>query len=352
MDERQTQLANWAAATLALPEGETRLTTVSGDASFRRYFRLKLTSRTVIAVDAPPEHEDNPRFVKVAQLMREAGVCVPEIIAADLAQGFLLLSDLGDELYLPALLQSQESGTSDVAEHLYGLAITALVQLQQGVDKERLDPYDRNQLRTEMALFDEWFCRGLMELELDPGEMAVIEQAYDFLEEAALAQTQVAVHRDYHSRNLMVLDGKSETMTGPGVIDFQDAVSGAYTYDLVSMLRDCYIRWPVEQVEQWALVYLREATAANVLVDITPATLMRDFDLMGLQRHFKVLGIFSRLSLRDNKTGYLADIPLVIRYFLEVADKYPEMAEFVAWFRQRVLPVATDKLNLDRECEQ
>ncbi len=347
MDNRQAQLAAWTAAQLDLPTATMALQPVSGDASFRRYFRAQAPAGSVIAVDAPPQHEDNPRFIKVAQLMREAGVQVPEILAADIEQGFLLLSDLGDDLYLPALLKAQEAEDDGLPDRLYGQAITALVQLQSGVDKESLDPYDQKQLRNEMHLFDEWFCRRLLEIELDDNDMAIIEATYQFLEQQALAQETVAVHRDYHSRNLMILPAGDDDKNapGPGVIDFQDAVAGAYTYDLVSLFRDCYIRWPLPRIQQWLQQYLAAAQAAGIARSVDAGTLQRDFDLMGMQRHLKVLGIFSRLSIRDNKKGYLADIPLVIGYLLGVAADYPEMREFVSWFSQRVMPVVQTKLR-------
>jgi aminoglycoside/choline kinase family phosphotransferase len=338
-DARQAQLGEWLAHTFAA--GDITLTMVSGDASFRRYFRTRLDGKTLIAVDAPPELEDNPRFVSIARLFQDAGVRTPEVVAADFQQGFMLLDDLGDELYLDSLLAAQQDHNLALADELYRKAIDTLISLQQGVDKGKLDPYDRDQLHNEMALFDQWFCSQLLGLNLNASEQQLIEATYQLLEDEALRQPAVAVHRDYHSRNLMIIN------PGPGVIDFQDAVAGPYTYDLVSLLRDCYIRWPDEQVLAWARYYQQQAEELGIIPAQDFASLQRDMDLMGLQRHLKVMGIFSRLSLRDKKPRYLADIPLVIDYFRDVAAVHPELSDFVDWFQQRVLPAAERELDLN-----
>ena len=311
---------------------------VSGDASFRRYFRITADGQSFIAVDAPPQHEDNPRFVSVCEMLLGAGVHAPAIMARDFEQGFLLLEDLGDALYLDALLECQERGDVARADELYKQAIDALVQFQARIEKKQLDPFDSSELQREMRLFDEWFCAGLLGLSLDEDERRLIQSTYDFLEQAALRQTEVVVHRDYHSRNLLI------TEPNPGIIDFQDAVAGAYSYDLVSLLRDCYISWDEARLVAWLAYYHEQASAHGVINGITHEQLRRDFDLMGLQRHLKVMGIFCRLFLRDNKTRYLADIPLVMKYFLDVAEGYPELQEFLAWFRARVLPAAEKEL--------
>lgn len=383
-DTRAQALEQWAGGkALALTssaETPGPLTMISGDASFRRYFRLCAGSASFIAVDAPPEHEDGRRFVAVARLLQEAGVMVPRVFATDFARGFLLLEDLGDQLYLPLLQRWQAQGCYDQGfyeeggseeggseeggseegrpdadgpeepDRLYRQAIASVVRLQTNVDKERLDPYDRTKLHREMALFDEWFCRGLLGLDLDRNAQALIAETYRLLEDAALAQPAVAVHRDYHSRNLLLLDpARFPDATGPGIVDFQDAVGGAYTYDLVSLLRDCYIRWPEARVQDWALGYLEQAQAAGIATDRDEETFLREFDLMGLQRHLKVMGIFSRLYLRDKKSAYLADIPLVIRYFRDVAARHAELATFLDWFETTVLPVAASTLDLQDE---
>ena len=335
-DLRREQLQNWARGKAG--EDTVDLRMVSGDASFRRYFRLELTDRSLIAVDAPPEHEDNPRFIKVCELLRAAGVHAPEVLARDLEQGFLLLEDLGDALYLDALLLAQQQQEFDKADELYKSAIDALIQFQKSIKSDLLDPFDSKELQREMHLFDEWFCKGFLELELDESERSLIAATYNFLEQAALSQTQVAVHRDYHSRNLLV------TKPNPGIIDFQDAVSGAYTYDLVSLLRDCYIRWEDPQLNDWLRYYHEHAAAAGIIPALAEEQLQRDFDLMGLQRHLKVMGIFCRLFIRDKKSRYLADIPLVMNYFLDVAGRYPELQEFVVWFQRKIEPAALMRL--------
>jgi aminoglycoside/choline kinase family phosphotransferase len=345
---RESQLQQWAERALA--EGNfiggddhaMAFSIVSGDASFRRYFRLAVDGQTFIAVDAPPDHEDSASFIHVDELFLSAGVRVPKIYAVDLDLGFMLLEDFGDETYLPTLLKAQSSQDSTSSNKLYADAIDALVMLQKGADKERLDPYSQKELRREMNLFPEWMCEKFLGIALDAETREFIDSTFEFLEDAALSQPTVAVHRDYHSRNLLVLNSGG----GPGVIDFQDAVCGPYTYDLVSLLRDCYIVWPQSRIDDWARYYLESALKSGIVSGTTPTQLARDFDLMGLQRHLKVMGIFCRLCLRDNKSAYLADIPLVIQYFLDVGQRYPEIGAFLTWFRTEVLPRAREKLTL------
>jgi aminoglycoside/choline kinase family phosphotransferase len=353
-DTRLEQLQSWARGVLrqlldnSVLE-DVRLTPVSGDASFRRYFRLHTDQDSFIAVDAPVAHEDNPRFVRICNMFRDAGVLAPKVFASDFDQGFLLQEDLGDGLYLNSLQAARELGDHKRIDRLYRAAIDALVQFQAGIDKKRLDPYDREALRAETALFHEWFCPQLLGIELSDDDQALIESTYSLLEEAALQQPQVAVHRDYHSRNLMIPDPRRYPAEAlPGIVDFQDAVTGAYSYDLVSLLRDCYIRWDDDIIESLANYYYQAARTSKLLPpELQFSQLQRDMDLMGLQRHLKVLGIFSRLTIRDKKSRYLADIPLVISYFLDVAEKYPELEAFLGWFRETVLPVARDKLDLE-----
>lgn len=355
-DSRKAQLNAWVNGQLSqlleLDAVDIELSTVSGDASFRRYFRAQLPEKSFIAVDAPPDNENSELFVEIAGYLREAGVQSPKVFAKNYADGFLLLEDFGDSLYLPRLLTLQEGGLDAISEYqvesLYKDAIHALIKIQSGVDKKRLAPYDREKLRTEMQLFEDWFCGRYLELDLSAADHDVISNTFTFLEEAALGQTQLAVHRDYHSRNLLILDdAKFSEGSGPGIIDFQDAMAGAYSYDLVSLLRDCYIRWSPSLVESLALHYFELASAEGLLDGVAVSQFRRDFDLMGLQRNFKVMGIFSRLCIRDNKPQYLADIPLVIQYFLEVAREYEEMAPFLDWFETNVLVVAKAKLNLE-----
>lgn len=337
-------LQQWVCRALEVPVGNPvpPLSMVSGDASFRRYFRASWQGHSYIAVDAPPQHENSSAFVRVCRMLRAAGVRAPEIFASDLERGFLLLEDFGDSQLLPKLSRLQSDGESQRAGAIYQSALQTLLLIQRSPEKERLDPYDRDQLRSEMQLFTDWFCKAFLELELSDSEHAVIDQAMHFLEEAALSQPTVMVHRDFHSRNLMLLDDSA--VPALGVIDFQDAVHGPYSYDVVSLLRDCYLRWEPETVNRWALTYWQAARADGLLADVSEAQFLRDFDLMGLQRHLKVMGIFCRLSLRDNKSRYLADIPLVSQYFLEVSRQYPELGDFVEWFNRRAMPVANQRL--------
>ena len=337
-------LQQWVCRALEVPVGSPLppLSMVSGDASFRRYFRACWQGRSYIAVDAPPQHENSSAFITVCRMLRATGVKAPEIFASDLNRGFLLLEDFGDRQLLPTLSGLQSDGDIQRAEAIYHSALQTLLLIQRSPEKKRLDLYDRDKLRAEMNLFTEWFCVAFLELELSVPEHSVIDLAMDFLEEAALSQPTVMVHRDFHSRNLMLLDDSA--VPALGVIDFQDAVHGPYSYDVVSLLRDCYLRWEPETVIRWALTYWQAARADGLLADVSEAQFLRDFDLMGLQRHLKVMGIFCRLSLRDNKSQYLADIPLVIQYFLEVSRHYPELGDFVEWFNRRALPIANQRL--------
>lgn len=355
-DARKQQLTSWANEQLRQLEiGEAidvELSTVSGDASFRRYFRAQLADFSYIAVDAPPENEDSELFVEIAGYFSGAGVKAPSVLAHDFERGFLLLEDFGDRLYLPRLLELQAAGSDSISEYqiekLYREAIGSLLKIQAQVNKERLAPYDAEKLRSEMRLFPEWFCEKFLGLQLSSEESELIERCFSFLEDAALQQTQLAVHRDYHSRNLLILDEeKFPADSGPGIIDFQDAMAGAYSYDLVSLLRDCYICWSPEFVRKMADWYFEAALEAGVIEGVSRGQFHRDLDLMGLQRNFKVMGIFARLNIRDNKPQYLADIPLVIQYFLEVASKYEELAPFLDWFETKVLSEAKAKLNLE-----
>lgn len=345
---REAALQAWFAAALPELQGGTlqgNLRPVSGDASFRRYFRGITEHGTWILVDAPPEKEDSHPFVAVAQRLEACGVAVPEVLLADLGQGFMCLSDFGD-VSLWTCLDAARRGdvTGPSAASLYQSAFAELLKIQQcQADDPPLPRYDAALLLREMRLFSEWFCAGLMQHPLSAAEAALIESAFAFLVEAALKQPQVFVHRDYHSRNLMFRAGQA-----PGVLDFQDAVRGPLSYDLVSLLKDCYIAWPREQVNAWALDFAAQAQACGILASVEPECFLRDFDLMGAQRHIKVLGIFSRLWLRDGKAGYLKDIPLTMHYLLQVARQYPELGEFAAWLDAALLPGLDTALALAR----
>lgn len=335
MDQRYQELCHWVAQALDLPAVE--LSPVSGDASFRRYFRYTQDAKSFIAMDAPPEKEDSSSFVAIARSWREQGVEVPELLKVDLDKGFLLLSDFGDNLLLNQLNAAQP----DIAqgERYYASAMQTLLAIQNlkpAIDYP-LPAYDSALLQREMALFPDWLLDKKLNLDLSPKERALLITVFSALENSALAQPQVSVHRDYHARNLMVLD------SGLGVIDFQDAVYGPLTYDLVSLLRDCYIVWPDEQVDKWC----RDFYALNAvrLQDIDYAQFKQDFDWMGMQRHLKAAGIFARLSLRDGKHGYLNDIPRTVEYIYRVSVTYPQFSEFSEFLRARVLPALNNQMG-------
>jgi hypothetical protein len=318
VDERLDALTRWLGEHCDTPV--TQLRPASEDASFRRYFRASLADgRTVVAMDAPPDREDCHPFVEIARRLERAGLHVPHIHAADLASGFLLLEDLGSTSYLQAL-------NPDSVERLYGDAIAALQQMQRRVSIEGLPAYDRELLLREMALFPDWLLQRHLGLTLSTDERQMLDAVFELLIDNALEQPVVCVHRDYHSRNLMVVDDRN-----PGIIDFQDAVAGPITYDLVSLLRDCYIRWPATQVDAWVAAYA-------VQVGQEPATFRRWFDRMGVQRHLKAAGIFARLNHRDGKPGYLADIPRTLGYIVGVAARDATVRPLSALIERRVLP--------------
>lgn len=299
-----------------------RLDPLAGDAGFRRYFRLACAP-PVLATHAPPEHENNPGFVLKGLALARAGVRVPQVYAVDYCRGFLLQEDLGSQLMATVLQAGDE-------ERCYRRALATLAQIQAAApDPECFPAYDAAALEAELALFPRWFLGGLLGIRPDAAAQRLIAALFALLIDSAGQQPQVVVHRDYHSRNLLFdADGRL------GVVDFQDAVCGPATYDLVSLLRDCYYRLDAAALDRHLAGY---CDAAGV-----PARARQQwrtwFDLMGLQRHIKVLGIFSRLWLRDGKARYLEDLPLVIRYVLEVAGTHPETREFAAWFAARVLP--------------
>jgi N-acetylmuramate 1-kinase len=308
--DRKQQLEAWLQTIL---NQTFTLTTASADASFRRYFRVHLADKTLIAMDAPPPQEDCTPFVKVAKLLLDAGLNVPEVIAQDLTNGFLLLSDLGDDTYLQHL-------NNDTAQMLYGDATSALIKMQLASQPNVLPPYDDALLTREMQLFPDWYIAQHLKFELSAEQQAVLSNTFALLNKNILAQGQVTVHRDYHSRNLMVTHENS-----PGILDFQDAVYGAITYDLVSLLKDAYIEWDEEQIIDWLVRYWEPARKAGLPVPNDFSEFYRDFEWMGAQRHIKVLGIFARLYHRDGKDGYLKDMPLVLHYLRKVCGRYVEL---------------------------
>jgi N-acetylmuramate 1-kinase len=300
---------------------------ITNDASFRRYFRVYVNDRSYIVMDAPPVRENNAAFLDVAQRLRAAGLNVPEVLAENSAQGFYLLSDLGMDLYLPHL-------DEDRVERLYGDALAALAVMQVCADTRGLPSYTNELLQFEMSLYPDWLLAKHLHYAPSPAERIALQNCFDFLSLAAQAQTQVFVHRDYHARNLLVTPHHN-----PGIVDFQDALIGPVTYDLVSLLRDCYIVWPRARVEDWVLGYHQLAQHMGIVDEMVSDKLfLRWFDLMGLQRHIKVAGIFARLCHRDGKTAYLQDIPTALRYIIEVAQDYPEVQFLASFNQEKVLP--------------
>lgn len=291
------------------PEGGWRIEPASADASFRRYFRIAANGCSHILMDAPPQHEDCGPFLHVAQLFLAAGVHVPKVLAQNLEQGFLLLSDLGHTTYLDAINDSN-------ADSLYMDAIEALIKIQLASRPGILPAYDDALLRRELQLFPEWYAGKHVQTELSHSQLDVLERTFSLIVLNNLAQPQVYVHRDYHSRNLMQSD------PNPGVLDFQDAVYGPITYDLASLLKDAYIRWDEERVLDWCIRYWERARKAGLPVHSDFHDFYRDFEWMGVQRHIKVLGIFARLCHRDGKEGYLKDMPLVMTYLRKACERY------------------------------
>ena len=319
--DRKQQLEAWLKEVLA--NQTFSLTIASADASFRRYFRVHLSTeycghKTLIAMDAPPPQEDCTPFVKVANLLQRAGLNAPQVFAQDLQNGFLLLSDLGDDTYLSVL-------TNESALKLYGDATDALIKMQLSSQADLckpsvLPPYDAALLTREMQLFPDWYVAKHLGFSMTAEQQGWLQQTFDALIANIVAQCQVMVHRDYHSRNLMICKENN-----PGVLDFQDAVHGAITYDLVSLLKDAYIEWDEEQIIDWAVRYWEKARKVGLPVPNDFSEFYRDFEWMGAQRHIKVLGIFARLNHRDGKDNYLKDMPLVMHYLRKVCERYVEL---------------------------
>lgn len=317
-DPRLAQLADWLSGLQTPTTVAASLRPASADASFRRYFRVDTPDgQSLIVMDAPPPQEDVRPFVKVAELFSATGVSVPAILAQDTDRGFLLLSDLGSTTYLQQL-------NPDTAHQLYIDAIDALILLQVQSRAGVLPVYDRELLHRELMLFPDWYITRHLKATLTDAQTADLNRVFDVLLANNLAQAPVYVHRDYHSRNLMVLNKGN-----PGILDFQDAVYGPITYDLVSLLRDAYIQWDEELVLDWVIRYWERARRAGLPVSHDVDAFYRDFEFMGLQRHLKVLGIFARLYHRDGKDGYLNDMPMVMDYTRKTAYRYKEFAPLI-----------------------
>ena len=314
--QRYQLLENWVKN--QFPTRSFLLSPASTDASFRRYFRIEFsdqsTPKTLIVMDAPPEHEDCVSFLYVANIFSTANVHVPEILAKDLKQGFLLLSDLGSTTYLESI-----GGNSSVAGNLYHDAIDALIRIQSVSCTGELPDYDEKLLLKELNLFPDWYLVKHLKVALDTNQKEELSNCFTKIINNNLAQPRVYVHRDFHSRNLMVAS------PNPGIIDFQDAVYGPITYDLVSLFKDAYIYWDEEKILDWVIRYWEKARKIGLPVAGNFSDFYRDFEWMGVQRHIKILGIFARLCYRDGKNNYLRDMPVVINYLKKTCDRYREL---------------------------
>lgn len=330
-DLRLDRLQQWLSGLFGARDFQ--VTTASADASFRRYFRVTRGGQTWIAMDAPPDKEDVEPYIRIAGMLVDVGLNAPRVLERNIREGFLLVSDLGSRTYLMAL----EAGEN--VDRLYDDAMRALARLQSQGERHaaHLPPYDHALLQREMALFTEWFCARHLGLHFEAKDALQLQSIFDLLTAEALAQPQVFVHRDYHSRNLMA--GNGEHYGGnPGVLDFQDAVRGPVTYDLVSLLRDCYIGWPSERVRQWVMQFRGDAGAQGVAVGGNREQFLRWFDFMGVQRHLKAIGIFARLWHRDGKPGYLDDIPRTLTYVRSVSGQHEELRFLQQLIDARILP--------------
>jgi len=300
----------------------------SADASFRRYFRISAEGQTYIIMDAPPEKENCEPFVRISGYLAELGLSVPHVIESAVQQGFYLLTDLGKKAYLDHL-------NDNTVDQLYGDAIGAIQVIHENGQqyKNEIPPYGATLLHTEMGLFTDWYLERHLQKQLNDEQRNSIDKTYSLLSDSALEQPAVFVHRDYHSRNLMLL-----AKDNPGILDFQDAVWGPVTYDLVSLLRDCYISWPRERVLSWVKQYYSHLSSGSLLQGVTQTDFVRWFDLMGIQRHLKATGIFARLNYRDGKPGYLHDIPRTMDYIFSVASDYKEFSTFLNVLNELGIP--------------
>ncbi|WP_336166275.1 aminoglycoside phosphotransferase family protein [Acinetobacter sp. 161(2023)] len=321
--QREQLIYTWL--TSVLENDQFKIAFLAGDASFRRYARIQLQNKTYMLMDAPPEKEDCVPFVTIDEFFAGHDVRVPQIVAKDLAQGFLLLEDFGDVL-LSTLLNDE------TVDKYYEQSFKQLIHLQSVNGQEQFPAYSYEKLLTEMRLLTDWM---LPSLQITPNakQQQVIDEAFDLLAKTALAQPQVIVHRDFHSRNLMKIADESEL----GVIDFQDAVIGADTYDLISITRDAYVQWNAERVYQWFRVFY-DLLPESAMQNRSFEQFKRDADLMAIQRHIKILGIFVRLFERDGKSGYLKDLPRVMWYLLEESRGYAELDEFMLFINDIVMP--------------
>ena len=334
-DSRVTLLRKWLQAELGL--GDFTLEKASEDASFRRYFRIGVDGRTWIAMDAPPDKENSEPFLRISTMLRKASVHAPDCYARDLEQGFLLLEDLGNLTYLDEL--QREPGLADT---LYRDAMQSLALVQSNLVREAdtLPGYDQELLDREMAFFTDWLLDRHLGLGPETNISRAATEAFAWIREQVLTQPRVFVHRDYHSRNLMRCDKGN-----PGVLDFQDAVCGPVTYDLVSLLRDCYISWPEQRVRRWALEFRDMAQELGTPAGQGDEQFLSWFDLMGIQRHLKASGIFARLWYRDGKPAYMSDVPRTLSYIQTIAPRFEPLREFAGLLETEVMSLGADHIS-------
>jgi len=326
MHTRENALNDWL--NTILPNTEFAITPLTGDASFRRYYRLQTPGSTQIIMDAPPDKIDLTPFLTIGQALRQQGFATPQAHAMDATQGFVLLDDFGDQLLLNAI-------SDENADQLYRSALFTLANLQQcSIQTPKLNVFDNTLMLNELSLFRDWFLERYLGLTLQRDEELLLNDTYDWLVDQIANQPQVFVHRDYHSRNIMVIPPtNSADQPSLGIIDFQDAVCGPFTYDAVSLLKDCYIQWPREQISHWLTYFYEHLTIPH---QYSMAEFNQAFDLCGLQRHIRVLGTFCRLHLRDNKSNYLRDLPLTYHYMMTCLEYYKELRPFQAFILKRV----------------
>ena len=326
-DSRRDELVSWLAQFEGLAGADPK--PASGDASFRRYFRVQRDEESFIVMDAPPPHEDCRPFVRIAGYLESMGLNCPSILGADFELGFVLMTDLGSTMYLDVL-----DDDPDRATDLYIDAIDALLMLQEKGEayQQQLPNYDYDVIAFELSIFRDWLCGRHLGMDFSDDEEKQWQQCCEFLIDNSLQQKQVFMHRDYHSRNLMLTSENN-----PGILDFQDAVEGPLTYDVVSLIKDCYIKWPVEQIQTWASQFY-DRLNTELKDELTAEDFIRHFDLMGVQRHLKAAGIFARLLHRDEKSGYIDDIPRTLSYISDVAPQYPELSMLAELIEDKILP--------------
>lgn len=334
MDERFELIQAWLPQLPRFAESElVDLAPASADASFRRYFRVRdaQSNETYIIMDAPPTHEDCRPFIKVSQDLSSIGVPVPEVLEQDLAQGFLLLTDLGNTTLMRFIAAADESAV----DQAYRESLRVLAKLNAGSKnlQSSLPAYDDKLLNVEMSLFSDWLMADHLKMPMNHLQSIEWQKVNELLTRSALSQPKTYVHRDYHSRNLMVQPEGSI-----GVLDFQDAVAGPLNYDAVSLIRDCYVAWPVEQVAEWQRFYFLELKSHGLVVDADWHEFQKSMDLMGVQRHLKAAGIFCRLFHRDGKDGYLDDVPQTLQYIVQIASQYNDLSSLAKMVETQVIP--------------